>query len=380
MQNNNYRNTWAVSQSALKDFRFKSPKRWKDIWIDRQVDLDKDEEAFVFGSLVDTILFTPKEINERFYVADVAKIPTGTVEKIVSHIYNNSSDEDRKGKIIEIDLPDFPEPIQKLEFNLEKMRDKILEACDKLEWNSTWKPDTRINKIIEKGTEYFRLLAAAKGKKVISSETNLEALGVVAKLKTDPSTKKYFVNDDQYKNYFQVELFDTYKSNEHYEVPIKCAIDIVHLDKNNRTITIVDFKTSHSAHNFIESIKRYGYCDQLSFYTFMLRKWVADKFQDLFGIEDAKDWRILEPLNVVIDENEKTPYIYKYDWKDITLSQDGNASFLFNIFETDDHNQRIKKGWMQILNEICWHIQNNKWDYPVEIYKTGSIRVNLVNS
>lgn len=373
MQNKDYRSTFAVSQSAIKDFRFKSPRRWKDIWIDKQQDLDKNEESFIFGSLVDTLLFTPELMEKRFHVADVSKIPTGNIEKIVHGIYDN---------LVSFTLTD----LEGLPSNFEASplkdvsKDEIIRWCDKYEWNNHWKEDTRVNKIIEKGSEYFDLLSSAVGRKVITTETNMDAIGIVNILRKTENVKCYFTDCKDYRNIFQLEIFETFVTEDDNNVPVKCAIDILHIDEKNKTLQICDFKTSYSAHNFTQSIKQFGYCDQLSFYTSVLRKSLKNEiFMQNIGLNSSIDWKILEPINIVIDENEKLPYIYEYDWKDIDLARDGNSTYLYSLYQTNDHNGRIKKGWNELLGEIAWHIRNDKWDYPVEIYKTGRIKVNLAN-
>lgn len=377
MQTKQYSSSWGVSQSAIKDFRFKSPKRWKEVWIDKQLDLDKNEDAFTFGSLVDTILFTPDLIEERFYIADVSKLPSDSIEKIIKYVYDTT---EVKLQAVQVDDDMLPEPTIIHVWRLDQAKDKILEACNKFEWNSTWKDDTRINKVIEKGNDYYKLLADARGRKIITSEMNLEAITVAKKLRTDERVSKYFVDGDNHRNIFQLEIFQEYNSDNHFKVPLKCAIDILHIDEDTRTIQVCDFKTSHSAHNFIQSIKQFGYCDQLSFYTNMLKMALAtDEFREQLGLNLDYDYYVQVPINIVIDETEKIPYIYEYDWKDIEIAKDGNSSYLFNVFQTQDHNARIKKGWKQILEEICWHLQNNKWEYPVELYETGKIKVNLIN-
>jgi hypothetical protein len=378
MQTLEYSSKFAVSQSSIKDFRFKSPKRWREIWVEKQLDLDKDEEAFTFGSLVDTILFTPELINKRFFIADVNKIPTATVEKIIRHIFDTTSPEKQ---LVTIDNDMLPEPQEKWEFNLASLKDEIISACEKFEWNSGWKTDTKYNKIVEKGNEYFNLLAQAEGRKIITSETNIEALDIVNKLRQNAFVKEYFTNTNHMRNIFQLEIFNKYNSQSHYEVPLKCAIDILHIDEENKSLRICDFKTSHSAHNFIQSIKQFSYCDQLSFYNFMLEEALKDdSFRQSIGIGKECCWKVLEPINIVIDEQEKVPYTYEYDWRDIKISEEGNASYLFNLYQTQNHDGRLKKGWKELLEEICWHLQNNKWEYPVEIYKTNKIKVNLINS
>lgn len=378
MQRQEYNSRFAVSQSAIKEFRFKSPKRWKDIWVDRQLDLDREKEAFTFGSLVDTILFTPQLIDKRFYIANDNSVPPEAVEKIVRNVYENSA---LSPRLIEVE-DDFLPIITKVEvYDLNDYKREILDACNKYEWSGHWKDDTRVNKIIEKGQHYFELLAKAEGRKVISSEMNFEAISVVSKLQKDEYVGKYFTNSNDFTNVFQLELFNKYVSNDHYEVPLKCAIDILHIDRKMGTLRVCDFKTSHSAHNFIQSIKQFGYCDQLSFYTYMLKlELTKQPFREMLGLTPEREWTILEPLNIVISESEQVPYVYEYEWKDIDLARTGNSEYLFELYRTNDHASRIKKGWKELLEEICWHMQNDQWDYPVEFYKTGKIKVSLLNS
>lgn len=379
MQRKDYSNTFGISQSALKDFRFKSPKAWKNIWIDKQLDINKKEDNFIFGSLVDTLLFSPKELENRFYIADVNKIPKGPVEKIIKTVFNGVSLKQAQDIIINDD-PLLPEPITKKDYGFADFKDEILLACNAEDWQSRWKPDTRVNKIIEEGSDYFNLLVEANQKKIITSEMNLEAISVVNALKNSQLVNHYFKQGKTYNNIYQLELFYNHIDDETLqEVPLKAALDIVHINYEKNTIQIVDFKTSYSAYDFLKSIKQYGYCDQLSFYTFVLNEMLKDKeFREYYNIPE--DLKMLEPINIVIDKDEMIPYVYQYNWDDIIIAKDGNEKFLFNLYQTQTHATKIKKGWKTLLKEVAWHINNNKWDYPREHYETGRIHVNLLNN
>lgn len=379
MQRKDYSNTFGISQSALKEFRFKSPKAWKSIWIDKQLDLNKKDDNFVFGSLVDTLLFSPKELNDRFYIADVNKIPKGATEKIIKSVFKGVLNLKAKEVIVD-DNPLLPEPIVKKDYGLSELKDEILEACIAEDWQSRWKSDTRVNKIIEEGTEYFNLLAEANEKKIITSETNLEAISVVNALRASELVNKYFKQGKTYKNIYQLELFYEYIDDETLQVvPLKGALDIVHVDYDERTVQVIDFKTSYSAYDFLKSIKQYSYCDQLSFYNFLLEeKLKEEEFRKEYNIPEG--FKTLAPINIVIDKEESIPYVYEYNWDDMVISKDGNAKFLFELYQTQIHASKVKKGWLELIKEIAWHIRNNKWDYPREHYETGSIKVNLLNS
>lgn len=385
MQISEYRNSLAISQSAVKDFRFKSPRRWKALWIDREPE-DRDDDVFTFGNLVDTLLFTPELLNERFYIADVSKIPKGGVEKIVSRVYQEYLKLDVKDcptpikNIKIIDDSSLPETYEEITYNLEPLRAEILQACKDEAWQGTWKDDTRINKIIAQGTEYFGLLDLAKGRDVITTEVNFDAISVVNRLKTDSTVLKYFVQNEEFRNLYQVELFTTYVNDNLTELPVKGAIDIVHIDVKNNIVQLVDFKTTFSAFDFIKSIKQYSYCDQLSFYDYLLRQ----KFADLEFLKknnlDGETLKFNNPINIAIDRDEKLPYIYEYNWNDIQISRDGNESFLFSLYDTNIHASKIRKGWKTLLDDISWHMETGLWDYSREYYKNGKIKVNLLNS
>ena len=162
MQNKNYRNTFAISQSSIKDWRFKPPIKWKKIWIDNLEDNDKDDESFSLGSLVDTILFTPDELDKRFVISE-EKLPSKAIESIIKNSYSIILE--NNNRIKQLNKESIPEEIEEVEFELINWKNVVLTCAneyvnEKKEkgWNKGWKDDTRVNKIIEEGGEYFQHL------------------------------------------------------------------------------------------------------------------------------------------------------------------------------------------------------------------------------
>lgn len=378
MQKSDYREVWGVSQSAIKDFQFKSPRKWKDIWIDKKIDPGKNEDTFVMGSLIDTLLFTPELLEKRFYIGE-EKLPSKAIAHIVKDYYHSII---RENATIQENNQFYPEPVPFLSFTLDHK--DILLACanrycfkdgddEKCSWQSGWKDETRVKSLMEKGADYFESLKQANGRKVISPEMNMEALGLKEILYKDPDVRDYFVASEENELLFQLEIYTTYPLENGESIPLKGALDIVRFDHKAKTAQIIDFKSSYSAFNFIGSIKQFGYCDQLSFYDFLLREWMIETCQGRYC-----DYKMLPPINIVIDITDKVPYIYEYDWKDIALAADGNYKYLFNLFQTHDHNAKLRRGWRNILNEICWHWQNNLWQKPKELYENKKIKLNLL--
>lgn len=380
MQDSEYRNTWGISQSAIKDFQFKSPKKWKEIWIDRKFDIDKNEDNFTMGSLIDTLLFSPDQLTKRFFVGE-EKLPSKAIAHIIKKYYEALVKE--RETVAELNTQ-LPEEIPMPNLSIDGVPDLLIECAnnycfkdgddEKCGWQSSWKDDTKLRTLIEKGSDYFESLKASAGRKIISIEMNIEALQLRDILYNDPETRDYFISNEDNDLLFQLELYTTYPLLSGKDMPLKGALDIVRFNHKNKTAQIIDFKSSYSAFGFIHSIKQFGYCDQLSYYDFLLREWMIEACDGKYC-----GYVVIPPINIVIDINDRIPYIYEYDWKDIALAADGNREYLFNIFQTHDHNQRIKRGWKKILDEIGWHWQNQKWNRPMEAYLNGKIKVNLLN-
>lgn len=381
MQNSEYRDRWGISQSAIKDFQFKSPKKWKEIWIDKQFDLSKNEDNFVMGSLIDTLLFQPEDLNKRFYIGE-EKLPSKAIAVIIKSYYNalNKANEELRSIADTI-------PVETIYYPMDLSNADLLLNCansycykdgdeEKCGWNTGWKDETRVRSLQEKGEDYFKSLVKANSRKIISHEMNLQAIDLVKILRTDPEVMDFFVESEGNKLMFQLEIFITYPLLEtNKELPLKGALDIVRFNHKDKTAQIIDFKSSYSAFGFINSIKQFGYCDQLSYYDFLLRNWLIESCEG-----DFCDYKMLPPLNIVIDIVDKIPYVYEYDWRDIALAADGNREFLYNLFQTHDHNVKIKKGWRRLLDEIGWHWYHNLWDKPKEFYESKRIKVNLLNN
>lgn len=393
MQPDQYRNHVAISISSIKDFRWKSVPRWYDIWINKQEDPEKDEDNFTFGSLTDMLCFTPQLVQERFFISEVeGKLPSKFIIALCKHVYKailayNES-------IAVLNMEPIPEYANELPMSLcEEVEEYILQFADTyrekpedaIGWQMNWKTETRLKKIIEEGKDYFAYVVKAAGRKVISTIDNMAAIELKTILCEHEDTKPYFLQQEGEELIHQLEMFLDYTLADGSKIPVKGAIDIVRIDHKNKVIYIVDFKTAQSAHNFIENIKKYGYCDQLSFYIFLFRIWIQENRKDLLN------YKIELPTNIVIDRNEKVPYIYEYNDRDLEIAQYGNEGYLpplLSINWEDDTVRadqnikygKIRKGWEEILEEIGWHWNNNQWTLPKELFLNKKIKVNLLNN
>src|ERR1700761_1646550 len=82
-----YRAKFAISQSSIKDWKDLPPQKWYDKWI-LKTGKKKTGAALDFGSLLDTLCFTPKEYDRRFVICEVKK-PSDNVTKIVTATFEH---------------------------------------------------------------------------------------------------------------------------------------------------------------------------------------------------------------------------------------------------------------------------------------------------
>ena len=151
-QTDKYSSQFGISQSAIKDFLNKSPKKWHDIWINKQQDIDKNENGFVFGSLLDTLLFSPETLENKFCIMN-EKLPSEAVESIIKCAYRRIKSQNN------VDESNLPE---ELSWDLEDYSQIILECANEYStvkegkevkgWYNNLTQEVRIKKIKEQST------------------------------------------------------------------------------------------------------------------------------------------------------------------------------------------------------------------------------------
>lgn len=350
-----YKNKEGISQSMIKDWLSLSPIEWKSIWIDGQKDESKKDEVFLFGSLLDTLAFTPDKLNDIFYINDNMFNISGEESEIVQRLFQSINIENEKINNLNLD-ENLPEKVSLLTYSIKdnvSLLEGVLEAYD---WRNNWKLDTRVKKIKEVGEEYLKHLYKGIGKKVVNSRDKQDADELLAILRSHPRVREYFVASDNIELIFQLELEDEFLLKTKQKVKRKGAIDILKIDHKNKTKQNVDLKTSQSAYNFRYSAKKYGYGTQQSYYKSLL---VANN-NSYFP-----DYEIKTPINIVIDRKSKEPYIYEFLEEELDILQKGSV----------EHNII---GWEQVLEEIAWHMETGVWYIPRELYEQGKIKLSVI--
>jgi hypothetical protein len=370
-QSEDYSSYKGISQSMLKAWRFKSPAKWKAIYFDNIHEDEKETESLVFGSLLDIMLFTPDKFDKKFFVSEMPKLPSPALKWILEETYARIH---RQYELVDVDnMP--PSFIR--DFSLDSNRELVLQVAaeyrdgEKTGWYSNLNPNTRFDKINAE-FDYYHLLVLTGDRKIISKTMHEEAKEQMAILCADECTKPYFIQEEGETLLHQFEIMtdrEFQSGDVTVMLPLKGALDIVRINHKAKTIQVADLKTSSDAHNFLQSILKYGYAFQQSFYNFLIECWVEANPQ-------YSHYKVLPPINIVIDSS-RVPLIFEYQWKDLNHEKFGTKSYLSRIAMYTNYPLKAKKGWMELLGEIAWHMHNDKWNMPKEMYLKKKIIVDL---
>ena len=292
----------------------------------------KSSEALRFGSLVDTMMTEPEELENKFLVADISKV-SEAILTIVNNIY---------------------EGFDKSHNNLAMInRNTILMYVKNANYYPTWKDDTRIDKIINEGKDYFSLLGLAKDKMLITQQDYNTAQDCVEILKLSPYTTKYFSED-----YFNSDIESHYQLKFKYsdnQVNVRCMFDRIIVDHKNKTIQPVDLKTTgKNEEDFEQSFLTWSYWIQSNMYSQILL-WNIE-MDDYF-----KDFTILPFMFVVINRYSRTPLV----WKDNNYLTEGDRV---------DNSGKVHKYWIKLLKEFNWHVQNDIYNYSFSSIQNNGVR------
>lgn len=327
-----YREDSGVSYSMLATFEREGAKAIPTL-KDK-----KSSEALRFGSLVDTLMTEPEEAENKFLLADISKV-SEAVLNIVKNVYEAS--DKSTNNLANVD------------------RNLILLHVKDANYYSNWKDDTRIDKIITEGKDFYALLGLAGNKMLITQQDYNQAEECISALKLNPFTSKYFTEDffDEGKEY-HYQLKFKYRDNS---VDVRCMFDRIIVDHVNKTIQPIDLKTTgKNEEEFEASFLSWSYWIQANMYSQIL----------LWNIEQDeyfKEFTILPFKFVVINRYNRTPLVW----------QDNNY---LTVGDRIDNYGRVHKHWLKLYTEFQWHVQNEKYDYSYDSYMNNGLRtLNNIN-
>jgi hypothetical protein len=327
-----YRDIVALNQSCLKKI-LQSPKDFLTA-VNNQNNDDSTQSHFIFGSVVDLMLTgTREEFHSKYIVVDDSDNPTEGIKLVVDSLFK---DLQHLGDITE----------------LEDYKTLILSHCNFMNYQSNWKDETRVNKIIDLGKKYFDVLKSSVNKTVVSSIEYSTAITAVAALKSDEFTKYYCWKQPN------VEFLDKFIIEFEWQgYNIKGELDRVVVDHVEKTITPIDFKTTgKSVLNFNSDFWFYRYDFQAAVYKYGLT------LHDTITSYIDKGYVLKNFLYIVVEKNfVNNPMIFEVTQKVIDIGFSGGQL----------SNGKKLEGFEQAIERYNFAYQHDKWDYPMEYYTKG---------
>jgi hypothetical protein len=332
-----YRAIYLDSSSSLKDFSTDRRKYHKKYILNEVVE-DEDSKAATMGRMVETLLMEPQFFDERFHLSTCMTTPTGLMLEFVEALYKHTAEATADNGTITRSFEDLA-------------KDAYADSGFKI------KLEAVLTKFIGSEAEiYYKEIreVRSKGLTVVTTQDITNAEKIVTELKTNPVTADIvnLVNDVQYSVHNQLQV-------EGYEVfghMFKSMMDLVHVDHANKIVQVYDLKCTWSVENFYNEYYLYR---RAYIQGFLYHK-AAESWASEMGYGDYK---ILYPKFIVCDStNYMNPLIY--------AMSDENMQDALNGFE---HKGREYPGVAQLIEDLQWALENDKWNISQENYLSNGI-------
>ena len=302
-----------------------------------------DTPSLTYGSAVDVLCFDGEEVFKQKFIINSDDTPTKQVEAIVKDVMLSVID--ANGSLIGT-LDDYDE--------------LILSVAKAIEYGKGWHDATIIRKVKDEGgRKMFSFNIEAAGKKVLDTIQYNNVINSKQTLFTHPFCSHWFNANEDEEIVFQFPILWKYKGR-----PCKSLFDIIKINHKDKVIYPVDLKTSYDhVLGFPYNYLKWNYYLQNSFYSEALHYWKLENPEFL-------NYRIDYFRFVIISsQNPYKPLVYKTTEQDLWVGKHGGK-----LLRTGEE----VKGFDQLITDMEWHIENELYDFPREIYeKNGEIELGV---
>lgn len=356
MTEKEYRSLEIDSYSSIKVF-IEDRKKYYRKFVLREPVRDSDTPSTIFGSLVDCLIFSPDEFDNRFTLS-FTDVPKGQYGKLIDELMN----------VTAASLNDDGEVTKDLEDMLEEAYNNV-----KYDRNGTvvdFKRDSFDvvkRKFIGSDLEiYYRQLREAHGKEVIESTMVNNALNVINELRTNSITAEIInmVTGEEVTVYNQFAIIESLKDcldpgqeKTEEQATFKCLVDKLIIDHNTKEIHIYDLKTAwDNEGEFLNNYFKYKYYIQAALYFYLVVEWKKKQ-------PELEDYAVRWPAFIVADSNNyKSPLIYVTDNGNFTQ---GMRGFMIK--------GKYYPGVINAVLDMIWHKRTGIWNISRENNRNNGI-------
>lgn len=329
-----YRSMKGMNQSLLKKILI-SPRAFK-VAQDKQED-DSNKMHFLFGSLVDDMLLSPKEVDDKYFKMEEVKLSEKLVQ-LVQYIHDIYECTD--------------------EWSEEKLHSAILKACLVYDYQSRWGDDTKIKNIQKSGEAYFNALSQAKGRRIVPNAEWNKAVIAVASLKADPVIGRFFRETKECTIIKRKIVTFILKG-----IKFKGELDKVYIDHVEKLIYPIDYKTTGlPIEAFMSQFWKLRYDFQAATYTYGLQH--DPEIKEYLD----KGYKLLSFRYIVAEADSiSKPMIFRVPSDVIKIGFQGGVRKSGHKLE----------GLVQALDRYIAHSTSDKWDHPLEYYNNQFIDIEV---
>lgn len=292
-------------------------KYYKHYILGEKRDPDEDDsQAIRIGDLVDCLLLNEEEFDRKFYKGSCTAPPTGKMLDFVTALLKHTRlNTDEDGVVTK-------------EFS-ELIKDAHADSGFKQS------VEVVVSNFIDKDPErYYNEKRSSNGRTVITVQDFHNASSIVEELKSNQFTYELFRKTGDKLTQLVIEDFEL------YGLKMKCKMDLVTIDHENKQIQIDDLKVTWSVENFKKEyyLYRKAYIQAYVYYKAM------QQYKEHIGLSD---YNVAFPRFIVADSiNYFNPLIYTTSEQDMLDAENGFENY---------------KGVKQIIEELMWAKETNNW-------------------
>lgn len=319
----NYFDIKAVSNSSLNYIDPESggnPRLFRK-FLDGQLD-EKPSKSFEIGTLIHEELLEPGKLDI---------VPSNTpgpktqdiIDALWNRLYGDASDDD----------------LQLLD--LEGLADQTWEAIIPADFYPKYTLQTKINRIVRDGGDYWKALYSNRGKKIVDPATWHIVQGCIESIKMHEVANELICKNGFGKFHDAIaekeitfDIMWNAQDEPEVNVPIKAKIDRFLIDHQEKTITLIDLKTTAKPlGRFEETVAIYHYYRQLAWYRMCLAT-------------EYPDYEITEAYIVAVQTNKEYPC---------------------DVFKIDESYLKAGvKEYEALLDRIAFHMARSNWGNSME--------------